>query len=452
MSLREIFRSTLVTRAILGIGACFLVPYIVWRALRDSHFRSTLPERFGSGAWKGMFSDRRSHPQAPLIWLHAASLGELEGAIPLFKLLRERTPDIQLLLTVTSLTGKRAAESRAIAQHVLFLPLDLPFLVHSIVRKVNPNAVVIFETEIWPQFLHALRQEGVPTVIVNGRIADGTFARYEKLRTLLAPALKAIETYFVQSPLDRERYVAIGAERGRIQVSGSTKYDQRAPDFSELELEEFRRSLGFADDALVFVAGSVRQEEDEKVIQAYVEAKSKSPSLAMVIAPRHPERFDSVARLLEGYRIRFHRRSSGSASGRVDVVLLDSLGELKRAYAIAKISFVGGTLVPIGGHNPFEPAMFSSPVILGPSTENVREAINELKRQGGVFQVEDVTQLAATINLLANDEELRVETGKRAYSAWHTNLGVTDHIFSELFRSMKSARSSEERERIVHGM
>ena len=272
---------------------------------------------------------------------------------------------------------------------------------------------------------------GIPIVLANGRISDASYPWYLRLKKFFATVLSCTDLILVQSNQDKIRYQSLAPQHERILVLGSTKFDDVSASISQEKKQSFVRELGFDEGKPIFVAGSVREREDAQVLDAYLRVISQVPELQLLLAPRHPERFEIVAGLLAERKIEFVRRSQ-QGSERSGVVLLDSLGELKQAYAIAEVAFVGGTLVPIGGHNPFEPAQFSVPVIVGPFTENYRACLEALRQEKAVFEVSDVNELVKAMVLLLQDKALAKRTGSAARKVWQQSLGASERVSSHL--------------------
>ena len=399
-------------------------------SLVNAKWRAALPERRLLGDWQ-------TAQFAPgTVWCHAASVGEVIGLAPLLNELKAEAP---LLLTTTSVTGKNEAIKRELADNVLLLPFDHPTLVEKALATVNPRLLVVSETELWPNLLFSAQRQGVRCLLVNGRISDYSFPNYQRFRSLIQPALSVFENVLVQTPADRERFVALGAEPSTVDVVGSTKYDTADALASEEELSSFAAQLGIDRDKPCFVAGSVRELEDKTVVEAYLQAKMQHPELQLLIAPRHPERFDEASNLLSSMGLNHWRRSAGEAPGAQEVVLLDTLGELRMAYGLGTVSFVGGSLVNIGGHNPLEPAAYGQAVLLGPHTSTVRDAVAALKDVGGAFEVRDTASLTECLLHLLEDANACASAGAAARAVSEANLGATSRTLSYL--ALGEARS-----------
>ena len=408
-------------RLLWGTLASAALPLPFARCLWDSAWRDTIEERCGAK------SDQLRKLDGA-IWFHGASLGEVTGLVPIAAALKDAAP---CFATTTSTTGRAEALKRAVAAEVRLLPLDHPYFIGRLLDAVRPRLFILAETELWPNLFLALERRQIPLVVVNGRISNRTFPRYRAARGLFAPLLAIPRLILVQTERDRERYLAIGAVPERVKVTGSTKYAN--PTLRRLTAEADRLFLkfGMRQDAPLAVFGSVRPGEDEATIAAYLGALKEYPALQLIIAPRHPERFDAVAELLRRAGLRFIRRSQQGGE-RAQVLLLDTIGELVEAYSIATLSFVGGTLVPIGGHNPLEPAAFASPVFVGPHYGNVTDAVDELVEAGGISVVRDGESLQQELVRLLRDPVARARQGRAAFGVWERNSTALERVLPEL--------------------
>ena len=368
------------------------------RGLRDRRHLAHLRERFGWGA--------PSYAQ-PCIWLHAVSLGEVSAAAPLVQALRLRYPAVPFVLTTATLTGRtRAAALFGNDVDVRYLPYDTEGSVHRFFERIRPRLGIIMETEIWPNLLHECRRCAVPVIFASARLSAKSVARYLRLGSLVREALSGVQIA-AQSAEDAARFTAIGADPARTQVSGNVKFDmQQGPEVAREGRELRAQMLGTRP---VWIAGSTHGGEEEQVLEAHAGiARTISRRPAMLV-PRHPQRFDSVAALLTRLGLRFERRSAavavagvavGAAATPMQVLLVDTVGELGRLYAAADIAFVGGSLVPIGGHNLLEPAALGVPVIVGPYNANGPDIARAMLARGGAVEVGDANALAQELRQL----------------------------------------------------
>ena len=402
-------------RALLWVGLPLVVPWLLLRDRLTGKRRPRFADRLG----------RRLPAMAPGgAWVHAVSVGEVELARRVLRELAARRPELPVLLTATTATGlDLARRSAAGSVQVLPCPLDLPAPVGRVLAAAAPRLLVLVETELWPELLHQAGRRGVAVAVVNGRLSDASAARYRRVRGLLAPLLEPLTLVLVRGRADADRFAAIGVPGDRIVVAGNVKYDLE-PDPTPLPWAG--QLAGLAAGRPVVVAGSTMDGEEAMVLDAVSGAGRRGAPPFLVLAPRHPERFDAVARLLEERGLALARRSAlDSAPARCDALLLDSIGELARVYRHAAVAFIGGSLVPTGGHNPLEPAAWAVPVLSGPHVFNFREVYHELVAAGGARLVADATELEAAVGAWLADEGAARQAGLAGRAVIEANRGAT---------------------------
>ena len=420
-----------------GLGLLLTLPYWLVKGLRQGKYLHNLRERLGRVPVEVPLR-LRDRPKP--IWVHAVSVGEVLAAAPLVKALKQGVPQHPLAVSTTTDTGQRLARERLpFADAFFYFPLDWAFCVRRVFRAVQPRAVVVLETEIWPNFLRVARQRGVPVALVNGRISPRSFARYLRafglLGFLLWPfarrVLGDVRSFLMQTRQDAARLIALGAPRERVLTTGNLKYDQETPAETPLArwlVGELKRCARRP----ILIAGSVVAGEEPPVLQAFELVRARWPQTFLIFAPRKPERFEAAAACVRECGLRLARRSSLSApraaegpleehgpsissfAGDADVLLLDTIGELAGLYRIADVVFIGGSLVPSGGHNPLEAAVFGKAPIFGPSTENFREITASLLEVHAAIRVQDSSDLGRQWTALLEDDARREQTGARA--------------------------------------
>jgi 3-deoxy-D-manno-octulosonic-acid transferase len=421
----------------------------IYQAAHAVAFVAALPwyalTRGGATKYRQVLGPRFGHPplEAPegSIWIQAVSVGEAGVAEILAKPLRSATGNRPLLVTTTTVTGQQRAKALFPADRVGYFPFDFTPVVARAVDRIRPAIFVMIETEIWPGMIEALSRRKIPIALANARISDRSFPRYRAARLFLGPTLSRIDRVFASSPLDAERLEAIGVEGGRIEVTGNLKFDRNAPT-SPLPWEDDRRRL-FGDRPF-FVAGSTTDGEEALVLEAFHLASDGGKRGGLVLAPRHPERFPLVADLLRSTGLRFARRSGFEPAGRpadrqgeIDVLLLDTLGELGRAYQGARGAFVGGSLVPKGGHNPIEPSLFGVPVAVGPHTSNFRDIGANLAEAGGLEEVEGATTLAALWSAWLDRPEEAASIGEKGRRLVEESRGAAERTARGIARLIR---------------
>jgi 3-deoxy-D-manno-octulosonic-acid transferase len=402
------------TAAVLVAVALFYAPAAMVRRVRRG-VPLNVRARFGLGA---------ATPGAPAAWLHAVSVGEAIAAAPLVEGLRRLCPELPLVVTTVTETGAKVVRERyaGLASH-RFFPLDLPGATRRFVASVDPAFLVCMETELWPNMLRTLAARGVPVMIANGRISDRSYRRYRLLRGFMAPVLGAVRVFAMQSAEDARRVIALGVSPERVVVTGNIK-NEPLPDAAG-SADLWHRLLGLKPGQRVWIAGSTHRGEEEAVLDAHRAALQQWSELALVIAPRHPERAQEVLGLVAARGWPAVRRSDlGRAGERSAVIVLDTVGELARLYGVADVVFVGGSLVDLGGHNMLEPALRRKPVLMGPHTQNFRESAALLESAGAAVVVRDGGELGRELTRLLADAPLRAKMGEAGYEAVATRHGA----------------------------
>lgn len=411
--------------ALLRLFFALSLPWFAVQVARREKYRAGIRQRLGRypSPLRDALRGRRR------VWIHAVSVGEVLAALPLVKALAEALPGHRVVLSTVTLTGQRVAREKAGGWATAFyFPLDLPSAVRRAFDLVSPDFVAIVETELWPNFIAEAARRGVPLAVVNGRISDRSFRGYRRARFLLRRILPSIRRFSMQTVLDAERIVALGAPAERVAVGGNMKFDCGLLPAGEEETRGARLALGLEAYAPVIVAGSTHRGEEEAVLDAWDAARRESPETALVIVPRHPERGEEVQALCERRGAACVLRSRHPAGARVPagaVLVADTIGELTAIYRAATLVFVGKSLVGGGGQNIIEPASLGKAVLFGPSMQNFREAAELLLRARGAVQVADARGLAESVVALLADAPLREELGRRAAEAMAGSRGAT---------------------------
>lgn len=412
----------------LGLGLFFVggLPVFVAQALLRQKYRRSLPERLGRVAkWTG---------PVPPIWLHAVSVGEVMAATPLARELLARRPDLLLVVSTVTDTGRAVAEQRLPARQYVFFPLDFGWAVQPALDRLRPRAVLLTETEIWPNFIRACGMRGIPVVLINGRISPRSFPRYRRARPLFARVVRGIGLFCMQTSQDAARILELGAPKDRVHVVGNLKFDLAVAGHPG-EGPALRTMLGLPNTRPVLVAGSTHRGEELMVLEAFAAARRAIPDLLLLLAPRHPERLAEVEGLLAQAGLHWIRRSrlpapqtSRQAGLPVEevpaVILLDTMGELAKLYAAGTVVYVGGSLVPIGGHNVLEPAAYAQPVLFGPHMGNFAEMARLFLEQGAGLQVRDARELGEEIVRLLRDPAAARRMGEAGRAIVDTHRGA----------------------------
>jgi 3-deoxy-D-manno-octulosonic-acid transferase len=422
--------------ATLALAMLLSLPYWIFQMLRHGKYRRGLGERLGR------LPARLQLPRKgePAIWVHAVSVGEVLAIAGLVDELKRRFPQHRIFASTTTDTGQALARKRFGEANVFYFPMDFAFAIQPYMRALRPEMVVIAETEFWPNFLRFAHGSGARVAVVNARISDRSLPNYRRFQGLLRRLLANVDLFLAQTSADAARLQEIGAITDRVHVAGNLKFDMAAPVALPI-VAALRESFAANASGPVLVSGSTVEGEEPLLLKAFENLRVQHPKAVMILAPRHPERFPTVAAVLEQMSIPFWRRSlwkSEPLNG--GVLLLDTIGELAALYALADIAFVGGSLVPRGGHNIIEPAQQGVAIVVGNHTENFRDIV-------GLFQSRDAVRIVGPaelplvlMELLANDAE-RKALGQRAAETMRSQVGATGRTADELQKLLAPART-----------
>lgn len=412
--------------AVLVAGA----PWWLWRMATTQKYREGLGERLGRVRLR-----LHSVYGKPIIWLHAVSVGEVLAVSRLVHEIDTAFPGFRLLISTTTRTGQELARTRFGAERVFYCPLDLPWAVGAYLKALKPRMLILAETEFWPNLLNGCFRRDIPVVVVNARISDRSWPRYQMLRRLWRPILDHLTTVLAQTEADARRLIALGCDPDAVSVSGNLKFDVRAA--KQAEATRLLKALG---GGLRFViAGSTLEGEEAALLEAWPRLLATEPNLVMVLAPRHPERFAAVSSILQNSGMVWNKRSdwegnttSGIAPLKAgQIVLLDTIGELASVYSIAGVAFVGGSLIPAGGHNPLEPAQFGVPIVMGPHYANFRAITDDL-RAHDAMRMASREELAESIVALLSNQSDAQGMGARALAVFEQQAGATERSIAAL--------------------
>jgi 3-deoxy-D-manno-octulosonic-acid transferase len=422
-----LFFYNLALLAALVVGA----PWWLFRIAATQKYREGLRERLGMIRPELIRLSR----ERPVIWVHAVSVGEVLAISRLVKTLDAALPGYFIVISTTTRTGQALARERFGAERVFYCPLDLPWAVRTYLKALQPRLLVLAETEFWPNLLSTCYRRGIPVAVVNARVSDRSWPRYRRLRRHWRPFLSRLSCVLAQSETDAERLKAIGCLPQRVTVSGNLKFDVRIAEEAEatLQLKALAQGLRFV------VAGSTLEGEEAALLEAWPRLLEADPQLAMVLAPRHPERFGAVAALLDKSGVAWVRRSDWRAQMEEiiqplkpgTIVLLDTIGELASVYSLASVAFVGGSLIPAGGHNPLEPAQFGVPIVMGPHYVNFRAITEDLLAHQAV-RIAAREELAAVLIELLQEPSVAQAMGSRARQVFSSQAGATGRCVEAL--------------------
>jgi 3-deoxy-D-manno-octulosonic-acid transferase len=410
---------------LLFLAVPLILPCFLYRSVRRGRFRKGIVERFGF-----LSGEKRARIQGcETIWVHAVSVGETMAVRPLLKALKSRYPEKKIILSTVTETGRSIAENISEVEICIYFPFDFGFAVRRMLTAVHPCLIVVVETEIWPNFLRCAHRSGIPSVLVNGRISDKSFGGYLRFAWVFRPVLKYFAAFCMQTEEDARRIIAIGAPSALVHVGKNLKYDIPVPQVPEARKRSVLSRYRIPEGLPVFTAGSTHRGEEEIVLSAFRSLVNEGREFFLVLVPRHPERAEEVLKLAEQIGLPCVRRSSLAEQSPLfqagEVILVDTVGELMDIYSVSDLVFVGGSLVPVGGHNLLEPASFAVPVIFGPHMNNFREIASLILRHQGGVQVQDSVMFAQVVRQMLDTPGERVSIGENGARILTENRGST---------------------------
>ena len=428
---------------LLTLGFIILLPRFAIDALRSGKYVTGLRQRLGN--LPAINSNGK-----PVIWLHCVSVGEAQAAQSLVREITNRFPKLALVISTTTITGQQVAGKlfREQAAAVFYFPIDWAWTVRRVLNKLQPAAILVMETELWPRLFSEARQRDIPVALLNGRISDKSFGRYKLVRPFIRRVLSDLTLAAMQTQQDAARIRQLGMPENRMSIAGNLKFDISSAISESSVGNEIRDRFGLNDGRPLIVAASTHDPEEGIVIQAFRNVRQAHPSARLLIAPRHPERFEEVAHLLSNSGFSSGRRSAtcSAADVRADVILLDSIGELRAVYPLAAVAFVGGSIAPHGGHSVIEPGAQGVCTVTGPHTQNFAAVTQALLAEDALILLRETdapaTELARVLTELLSDASSRRGIAERAKDVCARNRGATDRTI-ELISHLLAVTPSE---------
>ena len=424
----------LIYSLLFSLGVILTAPYYLWRLRGKIISGAGWKERFGH------LPETFRQAQRSAIWVHAVSVGETLAVAGLVRALRQRYPERKIFLSHVTPAGREAGEKRLpeVAGR-FFLPLDWTFAVRRALNHIRPSLLLIVETELWPNLTRAAQASGARVVLVNARLSDRSYPRYRRVRAFMRRVLENVDRVFAQSPRDVERFLGLGANPERVLAAGNLKFDASPPETGDLA-KLLIGALRIAPRGPVFVAASTMPDEEQLLLPAWREVRRRAPQALMILAPRHPARFETVSQLLARSQLPFVRRTElAMDQGRMasqlaapEVLLLDSVGELAGIFGVADVVFMGGSLVPTGGHNLLEPAFWSKPIVFGPHMENFRDVAELFLQAGAAIQIRAPDELARSVVELVENPGRGHQLGDAARRVIDQESGATARVLDHL--------------------
>jgi 3-deoxy-D-manno-octulosonic-acid transferase len=423
--------------ALLASFLLLTLPYWLLQMLRHGKYRNGLRQRFGAVPPALVAPN-----QKPAIWVHAVSVGEVIASSAVIAELQQKFPSHRVLISTTTSTGQKLAAQRFGAENVFYFPLDFAFAIRPYCAALRPDLVVVAETEFWPNFFRLAKRSGARIAVINCRISDRSLPGYKRFRfwlpSLLGKTLENVDIFLAQTGEDRQRLVEIGAKESKVTVAGNLKFDVAPPPLPKI-VASLRESFTQSGAGPILVCGSTLEEEEGSLLSAFRNILANHPKAVMILAPRHPERFAEVGELVEKLDFRMGRRSLWSGEPLAGgVLLLDSIGELATVYSLATVAFVGGSLVPRGGHNILEPALAGVPIVTGNHYENFRDVVNFFASRNAV-RIVGLAELPLVFMELIENAGERQMLSRNALAALESQRGATDRTVAALLKLMGSS-------------
>ncbi len=421
-----------------------VILYLALRRSLTGKYRQNLGPRLGVGL-KGL-----TRPiSGEVIWVHALSVGEVLSVVSLVHTLRKQFPDYKILITTTTESGQQVARQKltSLDCHFLYMPLDFWWLMHRTVKSIGASLFVLVETDLWPNLFWCLAREGTPIILVNGRVSDRSLPHYRLWRSFFSRAFNNINVFSMQSQEDGRRMRMLGVEAAKIQVTGNLKFDQPMAKSAVQEREELVRELEWTQPSATWVAGSTHPGEEDIILRVYSRLRQEFSDLCLILVPRNQQRFEEVFKLASqsGWQtlLRSQLPAGEGRGAQVDVLILDTIGELARFYSLGDFAFVGGSLVPIGGHNPLEAVQRGLPVVFGPHMENFRDIAAILTESGGGFQISDENKLFGQLRAWLTEPAATKEQVQKAQRALQPHQGAVARNLEVIRSILETGKAGE---------
>lgn len=410
------------------------LPWLLWQAVSKGKYREGYVAKL-----LGLVPRRTSvDAQKSCLWLHAVSVGEVNLLAPLLKRIEEERPDWQCVISTTTMTGMALAKKKYPRNLVFYCPLDFTWAVAAAMRRIRPDALVLAELELWPNLIRAARRFGARVAVVNGRLGEKSFRGYRRIRPFVVGLLHQIDLLAVQDETCAERFRALGARPETICVTGSMKYDGAPTDRQNAATQRLAALAGFLPDDVVLLAGSTQEPEEAMALDTFRDLIEEWPQLRLVVVPRHPDRFEAVAKLLESSGLSWQRRTAMRCEDAGDdrVLLVDVVGELGAWWGTADIAFVGGSMGSRGGQNMIEPAAYGAAVSFGPNTWNFRDIVTAMLAADAAVVVNNAEEFSAFVRRCLEQPEYAAALGQRAQSLVRSQIGATGRTLELLEKTL----------------
>ncbi|MBC8441421.1 MAG: 3-deoxy-D-manno-octulosonic acid transferase [Deltaproteobacteria bacterium] len=421
-------------KTIINILFIIVLPFLPFIYLFSKKRRASLSLRLGYRTGLRQRQDGKKR-----IWVHALSLGEVISVLPFIKALKAKNKELDIVFTASTKTGFDMAEQLLLEENTRlidqlgYFPFDLGYCVKKVIRQIEPDAVVIVETDLWPNFLYEMKKNKIPVILINARLSKRSLNGYLFFRKFSLTFFSYLSHIMAQTPLDKQRFHSLGINRTKISVVGNIKFDKELANIDEPKMAKLKARFGIQDRDRVWIAGSTHEGEEPIILDTFATLKKKIPNLKLILAPRDPKRSEKLIRQIPSHPyhpVLFSQLKPGIKNH--DLIFIDRIGLLATSYAICDIAFIGGSMVPQGGHNPLEPAMFGKPVLFGPHMTDFLQISNLLVKENGACRVETASEMAVKLERILKSPALAAQMGEACYRFFAGNAGAVDRIINKM--------------------
>ncbi len=425
-------------KTVVNLLFVLALPFLPFIYLISEKRRANLLQRLG---FNTSFKSRK--PGEKRIWIHALSVGEVKSAVPFVNALKEKKRDLNIVFTVstktgfetavTLLRGKKSGHAADAADQIGYFPFDVGFAVKRVCRKIRADSVVLVETDLWPNFLYETRRQKTDVILINARLSKTALNGYLSIKKFSSMLFSSLTHIMAQSILDKKRFLILGTDEKRVSVMGNIKFDQPCIDMERDHLAKMKTLFGIQNHSKVFIAGSTHEGEEPVLCSVYKNLKNMFPELLMIVAPRNPERCSKIYNYFFSENLKTVLMSDlDGSNGSTDAVLVDTMGELSKLYAVCDAAFVGGSMVRQGGHNPLEPAAFGKPLFFGSDMSDFLSIAEKLQNNGGAKTVESAVQLQKELEIIFKDREIQEQMGRKNFEVFSQNSGSVKNIIKKM--------------------